>query len=275
MRTNALAKSPAAALAPAAPTHGFDQEFGVDLARTALALARRFAAGGRLWCVAPEWPEHARHVAVEFVHPVIVGTRALPAVAVVAIDTSATIEMMRPMVAAGDVILAVAPAQSATVSALCQRALAWGATTVWIGAGDRPRTGAADHVLWLDGTPASAYDGSLVLMYHVLWELTHICFEHPGLLRVDPSLDACTDTVCITCSDEGRPGEVVSLSVLGAKVRTAAGVEIVDTTLIGEVVLGDLILVHAGTAVARLDDSHLGISGDPPDHELSFRQQSS
>ena len=54
-----------------------------DLARAALALARRFAAGATLWCAAPTWPEHARHVAVEFVHPVIIGTRALPAVSVV------------------------------------------------------------------------------------------------------------------------------------------------------------------------------------------------
>ncbi len=41
-----------------------------------------------MWCVAPAWPEHARHVAVEFVHPVIVGKRALPAVTVDAADPS-------------------------------------------------------------------------------------------------------------------------------------------------------------------------------------------
>ena len=62
--------------------HGLGPEAGVDLAGAALALARRFAAGATMWCLAPEWPEHARHVAVEFVHPVIMGKRALPAVAV-------------------------------------------------------------------------------------------------------------------------------------------------------------------------------------------------
>ena len=51
-----------------------------DLAAAALALARRFAAGATMWCVSPHWPSHGRHVAVEFVHPVIVGKRALPAV---------------------------------------------------------------------------------------------------------------------------------------------------------------------------------------------------
>ena len=59
-----------------------DPELGDDLARAALGLARRFAAGATMWCLAPAWPEHARHVAVEFVHPVIVGKRALPAVSV-------------------------------------------------------------------------------------------------------------------------------------------------------------------------------------------------
>ncbi len=57
-----------------------------DLAAAARALARRFAAGATMWCVAPEWPSHARHVAVEFVHPVIVGKRALPAVSIDAGD---------------------------------------------------------------------------------------------------------------------------------------------------------------------------------------------
>ena len=59
-----------------------EPDFGESLAITALSLARRFAAGTTMWCVAPEWPEHARHVAVEFVHPVLVGKRALPAVSV-------------------------------------------------------------------------------------------------------------------------------------------------------------------------------------------------
>ena len=51
-----------------------------SLAAAALTLARRFAAGATMWCVAPQWQSHGRHVAVEFVHPVVVGKRALPAV---------------------------------------------------------------------------------------------------------------------------------------------------------------------------------------------------
>ena len=42
-------------------------------------MAQRFLRGGRLLAVGEE--SDARHVAVEFVHPVIVGKRALPALA--------------------------------------------------------------------------------------------------------------------------------------------------------------------------------------------------
>ncbi len=68
----------------AAPIARIDEIQGVteDLARASLALARRFSAGATMWCASPTWTFHAHHVAVEFVHPVIVGKRALPAVTV-------------------------------------------------------------------------------------------------------------------------------------------------------------------------------------------------
>ena len=47
----------------------------------ALWLARAFNAGRRLVVVAPGAADHAHHVAVEFVHPAVAGTRPLPAVA--------------------------------------------------------------------------------------------------------------------------------------------------------------------------------------------------
>jgi phosphoheptose isomerase len=216
-----------------------------ELAAAALALARRFAAGGTLWCWAPGAPQHAQHVAVEFVHPVIVGTRALPAVAVVDVDAVGT---MRTMAQAGDVLLVVADAD-AKVAATLRRAEAWGLTTIWLGTGPHPLTGAADHLLWLSEDPVAAHDGRLVLGYHVLWELTHVCFEHPGLL--DPVVEDAP--VCTTCSDEGRLGEVVDTAADDATVRTASGIERVSTVLVGPVRAGDLVLVHAGTALTVVD----------------------
>ncbi len=231
---------------------GWGVGLGDDLAHGALALARRFAAGGTMWCLAPAWPEHARHVAVEFVHPVIVGKRALPAVSMVDPDPVAA---LRATVRAGDVLLAVSTADVASVAAAVRRSGAWGLTSIWIGAGPRPAPGAADHVLWIeDPGGTAAHDGRLVLLYHVLWELTHVCFEHPGLLA--PEADACeVSSTCITCSDEGRLAEVVAVAEAGeASVRTASGSEVIDTTIVGSVQPGDLVLVHAGAAIAVLEE---------------------
>ena len=56
---------------------------GERLARLCHRMAERFARGGRLVALGrtPAARSDARHVAVEFVHPVIVGKRALPALA--------------------------------------------------------------------------------------------------------------------------------------------------------------------------------------------------
>ena len=230
---------------------GVDAALGADLAAASLMLSRRFAAGATMWCIAPASPEHAHHVAVEFVHPVVMGKRALPAVAV---DGPEPVDELRTVVRSGDVLLAVSTAATPVVADAMRRAQAWGLTSIWLGAGPRPASDTADHVLWTadpDGT--AAYDGRLVVLYHVLWELTHVCFEHPGLLR--PAADDCgDDTTCITCSDEGRVAEVVAeVDVASALVRTARGSETVDVTMVGAVHPFDLVLVHAGTAIAVLE----------------------
>jgi hydrogenase maturation factor len=50
-------------------------------------------------------------------------------------------------------------------------------------------------------------------------------------------------------------GEVVTASADGlAPVRTARGVEDVVTTLVDPVAAGELVLVHAGTAISRLEE---------------------
>ncbi len=222
-----------------------------ELAAASMALGRRYAAGATLWCWSPRWPEHADHVAVEFVHPVIVGKRALPASVVDGHDAIAT---LRTLVSPGDVLVAVAGEDDEVVASGMRRARAWGVTTILIGAGGRPPAGLADHQLWYgDDNPDAPHNGAFVLLYHLLWELTHVCFEHPGLVNAAPS-DGGTEEVCITCSDEGRLGEVMEIPHHdGTRVRTATGVEDVDTTLVDPVGPGDLVLVHAGVAISRLD----------------------
>jgi hydrogenase maturation factor len=236
-----------------------DEEFftaeAARIARLCHAMAERFARGGRLIALGatPGSRSDARHVAVEFVHPVIVGKRALPAVSVVDPEP---VGALRAMVRTGDVLVAVSTADEPAVVSAMRRAGAWGLTSVWIGAGPRPGPGAADHVLWIDDPDRTApHDGRLVLVYHVLWELTHVCFEHPGLLAGEQATCAVGPT-CVTCSDEGRLAEVVEADGVSATVRTAEGPEQVDTTMVGAVEPGDLVLVHAGTALVVLEQDH-------------------
>jgi HupF/HypC family len=238
------------AVAPEPPA-GAEAVPAESVAGAALTLARRFAAGATMWCVAPQWPAHGRHVAVEFVHPVIVGKRALPAVG---IDGQAAVvtASLRLLVKPGDVLLAVGPADDDT-AVLMHRAEAWGLATLWLGAGPRPEPSAARHILWSDNPDAgrAARSGDVVLLYHLLWELTHVVFEHPGLLAESP---ACADDVCVTCADDGRVGEVRRVhDGSQAEVLIDGQEHQVDVTLVDPVSPGDLVLVHAGLALTVVD----------------------
>jgi hydrogenase maturation factor len=221
-----------------------------SLAATALTLARRFGAGATMFCLSTQWPSHGQHVAVEFVHPVIVGKRALPSVHVEGGDPAGTLRLLaRP----GDVLLAVSTADDPTAVDVLRRAEAWGLTRVWLGTGPRPAASRAEHVVWLEGGPGqpgrAAHSGDVVLLYHLLWELTHVVFEHPGLVAEQP----CGDEVCVTCSDQGEVAEVRSLSGDGRAQVVAGGLaQQVDVSLIDQVGPGDLVLIHAGIAISAL-----------------------
>ena len=119
------------------------------------------------------------------------------------------------------------------------------------------------HVVWIDDQdPAvAARSGQLVLLYHLLWELTHVVFEHPGLLAPDGEGRARPwrgrepngGAVCITCSDEGRVAEVRAVLADGRVEVLAAGQrEQIDGRLVEGLRSGDLVLVHAGVAVTNL-----------------------
>src|ERR1700727_4043307 len=217
---------------------GLGAELAADLASAAFTLAKRFAAGATMWSIAPSWEPHALHIAVEFVHRVIMEKRALPAVALTGTNL---VDLVRVSVRPGDIVIGVGAAADLELRSVMRRSPAWGATTIWIGSGERPAAGAADHVLWLDDPdPRVPATGGFVLFYHLLWELTHVCFEHSGLLKSEGA-----ESVCVTCSDEGRLGEVMTASTDGqAPVRTARGVEDVVTTLIDPVGAGELGLVQ-------------------------------
>jgi hypothetical protein len=86
------------------PAPGALDAWADELAHMALSLAAAFTRGATMWCVAPAMTPHARHLAVEFVHPVIAGRRALPAVA---ITGSHAVAELRAVTRAGDVIAGI------------------------------------------------------------------------------------------------------------------------------------------------------------------------
>jgi D-sedoheptulose 7-phosphate isomerase len=145
----------------------FDRE-AERIARLCHGMAERFARGGRLLAVgsSPAARSDVRHVAVEFVHPVIVGKRALPAMGVP--DASQLELLAEP----DDIVIAFGPEEEAVRSGR-QR----GCLTIAF----HP-THAKWEFLPPTGDPFVAQE-LVETLYHVLWELVHVFFEHRGLLE--------------------------------------------------------------------------------------------
>lgn len=62
---------------------------------------------------------------------------------------------------------------------------------------------------------------------------------------------------CITCSDEGVEGRVLALRGDDlAEVEMEGEARKVATELLDGVAVGDVVLVHAGVAIARLEGHH-------------------
>lgn len=75
--------------------------------------------------------------------------------------------------------------------------------------------------------------------------------EDPSSLQCEP------EHGCITCGDEAVPLRVLKLDdVRGLALceNDEGARETVEIALVPEVSLGDRLLVHAGTAIARLED---------------------
>jgi hydrogenase maturation factor len=58
---------------------------------------------------------------------------------------------------------------------------------------------------------------------------------------------------CITCGDVAVVMDVIEADATRglALCRSAEGDQLVDVELVGQVAVGDQVLVHAGTAIAR------------------------
>ncbi len=163
------------------------------------AMAVRFHQGGKLVVFGVGGPSaDAQHVAVEFVHPVIVGKRALPAISLTTDVATVTGIAEREGVAAifahqlryladpADIALGIdVDGHSASVLAGFETARDLGLLTIALTGGDGGRIAASkavDHLLVAASDDPRVVKELHVTMYHVLWELVHVFFEQPGVL---------------------------------------------------------------------------------------------
>ena len=146
------------------------------LAQACHEMSRRFLAGGRLLafgCGAAA--TDAQHISVEFVHPVIVGKRALPA-----LDVGPEFEACLPVVLRPeDMVVGFSysapvspPAEKAAVERALRAARERGALTFAL-AGE---TG--DYPFALPDEDLFVCQEVFEVLYHMLWETVHVYFEH-------------------------------------------------------------------------------------------------
>lgn len=169
------------------------------LVRACRAMAERLHAGGKLIVFGNAGScTDAQHVAVEFVHPAIVGKRALPAVSLGSDAATLTgvaehyglaeifVHQLRCLAEPGDIALGL------SVDGHCENVLRGlaharerGLLTVALLGGDGgaiAAQGTAEHLLVARSTDPRVIKEVHVTTYHILWELVHVFFEQPGLL---------------------------------------------------------------------------------------------
>jgi D-sedoheptulose 7-phosphate isomerase len=188
----------------AAPMRDFaDQADAVASACHDMAI--RFHRGGKLVAFGTGGAStDAQHVAVEFVHPVIVGKRALPAISLTSDIATVTgvatrdgvagifAHQLRFLAEPADIALGIsADGDCASVLAGLVTARELGMLTIALAGGEGGAIAASpatDHVLAARSDDPRIVKEMHVTAYHVLWELVHVFFEQPGIL--DPGVVA-------------------------------------------------------------------------------------
>jgi len=154
----------------------FERFFSVEAPRLAEAcreMAERFLRGGRLLAFGRgPYATDAQHVSVEFVHPVIVGKRALPALDLSVLFRPWLEAILRPE----DIVMGFGPPE--------------GDPEVWATLQQAHRQGAMTFALpGMEGSYAVdtatqdpfLHQEMIEILYHTLWETVHVFFEHREL----------------------------------------------------------------------------------------------
>lgn len=143
------------------------------LAAICQRMAERFERGGRLVAFGvAHSASDAQHIAVEFLHPVLVGKRALPA-----LDLSATFPVaLAAVVRADDIVVGFGSCGGdAQVDDAIRHAMAQGALALAL-----PGT-VGDYVIDSPSADPFVHQELIEILYHTLWETVHVFFEHRSL----------------------------------------------------------------------------------------------
>jgi D-sedoheptulose 7-phosphate isomerase len=234
-RAATLAETIASALVARNPiSQAFFEREAPRLARAAREMADRFARGGRLLAIGQlQQSTDAQHVAVEFVHPVIVGKRALPALDLSGAPRAWTAGIVQP----DDMVMVFAsPSREESLADVIASARAAGAMTFALpGAG-------ADYACQLPATDPFISQEIIEVLYHTLWETVHVFLEHreaghdlgetgflyPYLERTVQNTDAILDDVTASIGAKARTDERLrqTLAATSAAAIAEAAVKI-------------------------------------------------
>ena len=143
------------------------------LAEACREMSERFLRGGRLLAFGRgPYATDAQHVSVEFVHPVIVGKRALPALDLSVLFHPWLEAILRPE----DIVMGFGPPDGdPEVWASLQQAHGQDAMTFALpGVEGSYAVGAATHDPFM-------HQEIIEVLYHTLWETVHVFFEHREL----------------------------------------------------------------------------------------------
>lgn len=148
------------------------------LATASQAMAERFLRGGRLLAFGQgQYATDAQHVAVEFVHPVIVGKRALPALDLSLSFRDRVAALARPE----DMVMGFGPpAGDPEVDEVLRAAREKGAMTFALPGGTEG-TAEGDYAVAAPSPDPYIHQEILEILYHTLWETVHVFFEHRQL----------------------------------------------------------------------------------------------
>jgi D-sedoheptulose 7-phosphate isomerase len=169
------------------------------IARACHDMALRFHRGGKLMVFGNGvQATDAQHVSVEFVHPVIVGKRALPAMTLTGDVATITgvarregfaevfAHQLRHLAAPADIALGITPdGRCENVRRGLETARELGLLTIALAGGDGgdlAGSPAVDHLLLAGSDDPLVVKEVHVTTYHVLWELVHVFFEQPAVL---------------------------------------------------------------------------------------------